>query len=213
LAPFGAAALSNSHHKLTEGAEDEALDHPMEEVIDEAIELADHGKVSLHELLHAWGDRVYGPLFIILGLVVLTPIAAVPGVAAVIGLVVASFALQMAAGRHHPWAPRFALGLSVKEASLKTARAKLAPTLAALDALIKERLDWASGRAERRVAAAVVAVLGLAMVPFDFIPFADAPPAVGIVLYGVAITARDGLVMLIAAATTAAIVVFFAAAL
>jgi hypothetical protein len=78
----------------------------MEAVLDEAIELSDHGKTSLKDLLEAWGDRSYGPLFILLGFVSGTPLAIVPGAAGALAVVIAIVAAQMTCGRRHPWTPR-----------------------------------------------------------------------------------------------------------
>ena len=149
-------------------------------------------------LLDAWGDRSYGPLFILLGFFAGTPLAVVPGAAAVVGVVIALLALQMTLGMQHPWLPGFILKRSVSEENLIKTRDKLEGALRFIDHLITERWAWASGEAMRRAAAIFVAVLGLTMIPFDAVPFAVAVPAWTVVLFGVAITARDGVVMALA---------------
>lgn len=181
-------------------ANGDALERPIETVIDEAIELSSGGKVRFGDLLEAWGDRSYGPIFIVLGFFAGTPLAVIPPMAGIAGVVIALLAIQMAFGKHHPWLPRFVLNRSVKERALVKARDKSEKTISFLDTLFSERLTWASGGAARRIAAFIVVALGLSMIPFEAIPFAGVAPAFGVVLFGVAITARDGLVMLISAA-------------
>ena len=175
-------------------------ERPLEAVIDRAIDLSDGERIRFRDFLEAWGDRSYGPLFIILGFAGGTPLAAVPAAAAIVGVVIFVLAIQMAFGKSHPWAPKFILDRSVKEKTLRTVRRRADPVLGFIDNLITERLRWASNEAFRRGAAVVVALLGLVMVPLDAVPFAVAAPAWGVVLFGVAITARDGLVMLLASA-------------
>lgn len=175
---------------------------PLEAVVDEAIESAHDGRVTLRDLFEAWGDRSYGPLFIILGFVGGTPLAVVPLAAAVVGAVIAVIALQMALGKAHPWLPDFILERSVSKDKLQSVRDKASPTLEFIDRLITERWSLASNAAVRRVAALAVAILGLLMIPFDLVPFAVAAPSWAVVLFGVAITARDGLVMTLAAIAT-----------
>ncbi|PQA88593.1 exopolysaccharide biosynthesis protein [Hyphococcus luteus] len=173
---------------------------PLEEIIDDAIARSEDGRVSLRALLLAWGDRSYGPLFIILGFVGGTPLAVVPGAAAVVGVVIAILALQMTFGLKHPWLPNVALKRSVSEEKLRDVRQKMDKPLRFLDHLITERWTWAASEAMRRAAAIFVTVLGVLMIPFDAVPFAVAAPAWTVVLFGVAITARDGLVMTLALA-------------
>lgn len=175
-------------------------DAPLESVVDEAIARSNHEKVSLRAVMSAWGDRSYGPAFILLGFFAGTPLAVIPGAAAVVGLVIAALAVQMAFGKIHPWLPDIALRQSVSEKRLRQARRKSEPVLALIDNLITERFPWAASDIVRRIAAIIVALLGLAMTPFDAVPVAVAAPAWTVVLFGVAITARDGLVMMLAIA-------------
>ncbi|MEO1136823.1 MAG: exopolysaccharide biosynthesis protein [Pseudomonadota bacterium] len=177
---------------------DISTDAPLESIIDEALESSEDGSVSLRALLKAWGDRSYGPLFILLGFIGGTPLAAIPGAAAVVGVVIAGLAIQMILGRAHPWLPGFVLNQSIDENDLRKVRRKTEPVLVFLDRLITERLTWAVNEAMRRAAAIFVLILGLVMVPFDAVPFAVAAPAWAVVLFGVAITARDGVVMILA---------------
>jgi hypothetical protein len=114
----------------------------------------------------------------------------------------------MAFGKHHPWLPRWVLNRSVRKKALVKARDKSERTVSFLDNLVSERLTWASGSIARRVAAIIVVALGLSMVPFEAIPFAGVAPAFGVVLFGVAITARDGLVMIISTAAAIGVAIF-----
>lgn len=180
-------------------------DQPIEQAVDEAIEAAHRGRVAIQDLLEAWEERSYGPLFIVLGFVAATPLSAIPPTAAVLGLVIAALALQMLAGKRHPWLPKFIRRRSIAATRLEAARTKLAPLLAALDHPVKRRLAFATSGLFRPVTAAAVIALGLAMIPFELVPFAGAAPASAVVLFGVAITARDGLAMLLGLASLAGV--------
>lgn len=175
-------------------------DAPLESIVDDAIARSENGRVSLRALLSAWNDRSYGPLFIVLGFIGGTPLAVIPGAAAVVGVVIAILALQMTLGLNHPWLPEIALKQSVSEEKLREMRRKMDKPLRFIDHLITERWTWAAGEAMRRAAAIFVTALGILMIPFDAVPFAVAAPAWTVVLFGVAITARDGLVMTLALA-------------
>lgn len=179
---------------------------PLEAVVDDAIDAADHGRICVQDLLDAWGDRSYGPLFVIIGFVAATPISAIPPTAGIMGVVIAALALQMAVGKHHPWLPQFILRRSISAEKLEAARKKSAKLLDFFDRMLKERFTFAVSAPMRRVAALAVVLLGLSMLPFEMVPFAGAAPATAVVLFGVAILARDGLAMMIGLASFAGVV-------
>lgn len=182
-----------------------AKDHPLEDILNAAIEHAEDGRITLGALLAAWGDRSYGPLFIALGFFAGTPLSIFPGMSAAAGIVIAVVALQMIFGLAHIWLPRIVLRQSVSLQGLISARDKSMKSLQRIDRLITKRWAWATGALMRRAAAVVVLLLSLLMAPFDAIPFIVAAPSWGVVLFGLAVTARDGLIMLVAMAAAAGV--------
>ncbi len=185
-------------------------DHPLQDILDAAIEQAEDGRITLGALLAAWGDRSYGPLFIALGFFAGTPLSIFPGMSAMTGVVIAVIALQMIFGMVHVWLPKAVLRQSVALKSLVEARDKSHRPLEIIDTIITKRWEWATGEAMRRAAAIVVFMLALVMIPFDAVPFVVAAPSWGVVLFGLAIAARDGLIMLVAMAAALGIGVFAA---
>jgi hypothetical protein len=88
----------------------------------------------------------------------------------------------------------------VKKSALLKTRKKFERFLAFVDRLVSERMVWEAGCVPRRIAAVIVFLLGVWMIPFEFVPLAGAAPAFCVALFGVVITARDGVVMLLALA-------------
>jgi hypothetical protein len=77
--------------------------HPLEDILERATDETDAESVSLGDLLELFEDRSFGPVFTVLGLlVVLPPLGAIPGLPMVIGMVVALFAFQMMLASGHP---------------------------------------------------------------------------------------------------------------
>ena len=103
-------------------------------------------------------------------------------------------------GRDHIWLPTILSKRSISRASLKKAREKTAPWLRWADGLVAERLTWAVDGSATVAAGIVVTLLSLAMIPLEIVPFAVAVPGSAIALVGLALTARDGIVMLTAMA-------------
>ena len=182
-----------------------AVTHPLDEVITKAIDNADDGKVSVGELLGLYANRSFGPIFTLLGLLtIIPPIGAIPGLPAAVGLVILLFSVQMLFGMNHIWLPEFVREQSISRDKLQKAHDKSEPILRRIDHMITDRLAWATGPVAQYVAAAIVSLLALALIPLELVPFAVAAPGAAITLFGVALLARDGVLMLTAFALSAA---------
>ena len=182
---------------------------PLENVLETAIEEGDDGEVSIGDLLDMFGQRSFGPIITLLGLlVVLPPLGGIPGLPAIVGFVILLFSLQILFGASHIWMPSFIQNQSIETEKLEQAEDRVRPWLKRVDRMITERLSWATGKTATYLAAIAVSVLAILMIPLALVPFAVAAPGVAITLFGLGLVARDGAVMLAGfAATTAALTI------
>lgn len=180
-------------------------EHPVESVISRAIKDTDGDTVSVSDLLDLFEDRSFGPIFLLLGLlVVLPPLGGIPGLPAVVGVLILLFSLQRLLGRSHIWLPSFIGDLSISKSKLQSAEGKAQPALAAADSMITDRLSWVINGPSRYLAFVLVSLLALLMIPLELVPFAVALPGAAIALVGAALFSRDGALMILAYATSAA---------
>ena len=171
--------------------------HPLESILDQADDIAgEDGKADLKTLIESFDDRAFGPVLTLLGLLAVSPVGAIPGVPIVLAAVVILFAGQILFGRTSPWLPGFVGEMSIEEEKISSMQDKANDWLARIDGLLRPRIEWAAGGFARRIAACIVILLSFVMMPLEAVPFAVAIPAVGITLFGIGLTARDGLVML-----------------
>jgi hypothetical protein len=122
----------------------------------------------------------------------------------VAGAITLLVALQMALGLHRPWLPKAVLNLKVPRqplfAFIDTAR----PKVERMDgALLKERLSFMSAPPFVIVVALCVAAAALVTFPLSIIPLAPLAPGAAVVLFGLGMTARDGLWLAFGIALTA----------
>lgn len=171
---------------------------PLADIIDDIVADAKDGALTLGDVLDDLGDRSYGPLFFILGLIILLPIGAIPGVPIVLGAVLIILAVQFVLGLKHPWMPDRFRRLSISEDKARNAQRRVRPFLRFVDRFVDARVLWIVSRPMRIFAAAAIILLSIAMIPLEIIPFGVAVPGAAITAFGLAIVARDGLVMLIA---------------
>lgn len=176
---------------------------PVQSLLAKAQDSAEDGRVTISSLLDAFGNRSFGPLIALFALVaIIPPVGAIPGVPTSMGLMVLLLSVQMLFGMTHPWVPKRLERVGFGADKVARAREKARGVTKRIDALISARLDWAAGAVAQRTAAACCAALALMMPPLELLPFAAALPASGIVLFGLGMTARDGVLMLIGFALT-----------
>jgi hypothetical protein len=79
-----------------------------EEILDVllvACQQAGPSRVSVGDVMTIIGDRSFGPLLLVPGLIGLSPIGAIPGVPGVMAVIVMIVASQILVGMDHAWLP------------------------------------------------------------------------------------------------------------
>ena len=167
------------------------------DTLDAVREEADGDTVPLGDILDRIEERGYGPLVMVLSAFVILPTGMIPGVPAIIGICLILLGGQMLLGKDRPWFPsrieKFDVDCDKLRKSVDTAR----PWADRLSALLRQRLSaLTNGPVANRVAALFIVMAGLIMVPLGFIPTLPAVLGLSMLLLGLGITARDGLVVL-----------------
>ena len=175
--------------------------HSVEDVLDELDELAEEGdQVCVREVLDDFGGRSFGPFIMIPAMLELTPVGGIPGVPTFLALVILLVAGQLLFGKDHVWMPGFIQKRAVESDKLHKAVEKLRGIAHWLDEHSKDRLAFLTEGWWLRVAAGVVMVLCLAVPPLEVLPFASSLPMLAIIMIGLALTVRDGALVLAALA-------------
>jgi len=157
--------------------------------------------VRLGVLLNAVGRRSYGPLLLMLGLFSISPATILPGMTWLTALVVLLIAGQMALGLQRPWLPRQVTNLRVPRRPLFNFLERARPYAERIDGVwLRPRLMFLTQPPFVNGVAVLVAAAALVTIPLGLIPFAPLAPGIAIVLFGLGMTARDGLWLAIGAA-------------
>ncbi|EKE44270.1 exopolysaccharide synthesis exoD [Oceaniovalibus guishaninsula JLT2003] len=181
----------------------------VEDILDRLQELGDDSdRASIGDVLGAIGSRGFGPLLFTPALIEISPIGGIPGVPTFLAAIIALVAIQMIVGRDHVWLPGVIERRSVEGGKLRTAADKLRPIGAWMDRHFSHRLTRLTGPGMQRLAAGACLLLCLTVPPLEIVPFASTAPTAAIAAIGLAITARDGLLMLVGFAATAGAVGF-----
>ncbi len=171
---------------------------PLQSILDHVDAVIVDESADLKSIIESFGDRAFGPVMLLSGLFMLTPLGAIPMVPAAFGFVVITFAVQLLMRRNTPWMPNVLSKVKVSSKRVRQVKRKVQPVLAKIDGIIRPRMQWAAKGPFQVLAAFIAIILSAAMVPLGAVPFAVCIPGFVLGLLGLGITARDGIMMLMA---------------
>jgi hypothetical protein len=167
-------------------------------LLDSLADETDGEKVSVAELIRAVGRRSYGPLLTLLGFVAISPLTIVPGATMLVATVTLLVASQMLVGRSHPWIPRRILKVSFPRTAVLDAAKAARGWVAPVDRLLAPRLVFLTEPPFVMAVAALCVAAALITYPLSFVPIAPIVPGLAIMLLGLGVTARDGVMIVLA---------------
>lgn len=154
--------------------------------------------MSLDSVLQTAGHRFSGPLFLIPGLIVVSPLSGIPLVPSFIGLAVALICVQLIFQRRQLWFPAGMRSAALKaDRVLRTIRFLKKPARY-LDRATRPRLTWMTQGFAVRIAAVICLLAAISMPLLEILPFSATLAGAVISLFGLSLTTRDGLLMVFA---------------
>lgn len=154
--------------------------------------------VTVAELLQAIGRRAHGPVFLLLGFIAVSPLTIIPGANWFVATVILVFALQVVFGFRHPWLPKGVTEFKFKRDHLVQGVAAGERYAHMIDALVKPRLTFLTEPPFIQVVALICVLAALISFPLGLVPLGPLLPSLTVLLFGLALTARDGVVLLLA---------------
>lgn len=168
--------------------------------------VAEHGpeRLTFSQLAAQLHYRAWGGLLLIFAAINVLPLP--PGTSAFFAIPILIVSAQMVFGRETPWFPARIDRRGVRKQELQRLIGKMEWVELRVERIFRPRLASLTGRTSARVIGAACFLLALvAGIP---IPLFHVAPAVAILLFGVALIYRDGLLVIVAAvASVAALVV------
>lgn len=171
----------------------------VEAVLGELDELAaNQRRVCIGDVLDDFGPRSFGPLIMLPALAEPTPVGAILGVPSFLALIIAITAVQLFMGKEHVWMPQFIQRRSVSSRRLHRLIGKLRGVALWLDARSRGRLEALTRGVWVKIAAVIIIALSSAVPLLEIFPLAASGPMLAIAAFGLALTVRDGALMLAA---------------
>lgn len=183
-------AARNDVHDLT------SLLDVLQRKIDADASVRGVGKsITVEDILEQIGRRAYGPLLLIIGLISISPAALLPGSTSIFATITLLVALQLLFHRDRAWMPKFALRMKLSEEKLEKFIRFTRPATRLVDKIIRPRLTFLTEQPWVTIVALLVVFAALITYPLSLIPIAPLLPGLAISLFGLGLTARDGLLL------------------
>nr|WP_290701939.1 exopolysaccharide biosynthesis protein [Halomonas sp. UBA3074] len=154
--------------------------------------------VSLGMVVEAIGSRSFGPLLMLIGITLFSPLSGIPGMSFFMAIFVLLVAVQMLIGRKKFWLPAFILNRSVEHAKLQKALDWLSKPARGIDRVLKPRLTFLVHRSGSYGIAMLCVIVGLCMPLMELVPFSSSAAGLALLILGLSLVAHDGLLALLA---------------
>ncbi len=159
---------------------------------------AEGQRVAFADLLEAAGQRSFGPLLLLPGLIALSPLSGIPGLPSTVAVMVALIAGQLLCGRRHIWLPHWLLTRSLSRDKFERALRFLLPLARSVDRLVRPRLSLLTRGPALYANVLLCLLIALSMPPLEVVPFANSISGAALSALGLALFAHDGLLALLA---------------
>ena len=165
------------------------------ELLDSLKDVGSGDTVSANDVLAAFSGRSLGVILTLLGLIAALPvIGAIPGISIAISVITLLAIGSSILGSGQLYAPDIIGSREVGRDKLERAAKTAKPYAEWIDNLLKPRLEFLiDGDVQRAVVIGVCALLAISMIPLAVVPFGVQIPATSMMLLGLAIMTRDGL--------------------
>jgi hypothetical protein len=178
--------------------------HNLCSLMNSLVENTQGDKITVRDLLDAVGRRSYGPVLLLLGFVSISPLTIVPGANTLTSLLILLISVQIPFGRKYPWVPKRALDFTFERKHLLSGVESSQKYVARIDALLRPRLTFLTEPPFAQLVALICVAAAIVCFPLSFVPFGPVLPGIAVMLFGLGLTSRDGLVILGAGLSLAA---------
>ncbi|SFQ58453.1 Uncharacterized conserved protein [Halopseudomonas formosensis] len=171
----------------------------LEQLLDRMDEAREgQNTVSLERLMDTIGRRSFGPMLLLIGVILVSPLSGIPGLPSTMGVAVFLLSLQMLLRRKYIWLPGWILRRSISEEKLATAAGWMRRPARVVDRFLRERLSFLVDGPASWPLALLSLLLAITLPLLEPLPFAASSAGVALTCIGLAMIAHDGVLAVIA---------------
>lgn len=167
---------------------------------------SDHGRVSFGMIVEAIGSRSFGPLLLLVGIILTSPLSGIPGMPTTMAFVLLIIAFQLLIGKRHFWLPSWILKRSMDRNKLNKAVKWLKHPARFIDRLLQPRLQFFINRTGIFSIAVICLIISVCLPVMELVPFSATGAGITLAIFGLSIVSNDGFLAMMAFVFTAIII-------
>lgn len=177
--------------------------HPDPADIEELLDLikvgaADRAYVTIGEMMDSVGYRTFGPMLLLVGLILITPLSGVPGMPTLMGLLTLLTLGQLLLGRTKFWLPGWLVKRRISRKKLMKGLEMLRPAASRIDRLLRPRFSLLVRGPGLHLMALACMLIAVGMPATEIIPFSSSIAGLALLTFGLSMISKDGLLALFA---------------
>lgn len=165
------------------------------DLLDRLKDNLDGDTITMGDIVEAVGRRSFGPLFIIVSLLAILPTGAIPGMSILTGTIMLFLSVQLLFGANRVWLPGFVERRGLPRERLETSIEKMRPRADTIDRFVRPRLKALLNPPFIQLVAFGGVIVSLSMYPLALVPFGAFPAGLSLLVIGLGLAARDGLLI------------------
>lgn len=170
----------------------------LQQVLDRISESAlRNPRVTFGDIVDTVGSRSFGPVLIIIGVLLLSPISGIPGVPTLSGLLILFISVQILVLDEGFWLPGWVMRRHLPSDKLLKGIGFLEPVADFIDARLHPRLVPVVRGPGSYLVGGVCVVIACSMPLMEIIPFSATAAGFALAVFGLAIVSLDGLLALL----------------
>ncbi|MEQ8899520.1 MAG: exopolysaccharide biosynthesis protein [Roseovarius sp.] len=170
--------------------------HALSDLLDELEGTVEGDSVRVEEVIDALGHSSFASLMLVFSLICTSPASAIPGVTALLALMVFILVAQMMVGRESLWLPGFITRRRMSSDKLCKGIKWLRKPVRFVERFLKPRFTWFFHRPWIWVPLILVMALTLFMPFMEFVPTSGSIASAVIALFAASLLTRDGVLAL-----------------
>ena len=170
----------------------------------DGMEHAAQGKdVSVHDVLHEFGDRSITPFILLVALLLVSPLSGIPGTPTIAAIIIIILSVQALSGSQKLWLPAFIHRQHIPARYLCSAVRWMRKPCAFIDSHSHKRLEIFTYGPMRWFTLALCMVIPLGWPALEVLPLVSSVGAATVALLAFGLFTRDGLYVLLGYACVA----------
>lgn len=157
-----------------------------------------HKRVTIGLLMEAIGRRSFGPLLLMAGIILFSPLSGVPGMPTTMAMFVLLIAVQVLGHRRYFWLPGWILRRSFGRKSIKKAVRFVQRPARFIDHWTGPRLTFFTGANGVHLIAIFCILIASTTPALEVVPFSATLVGAALTIFGLSVTVHDGLLALVA---------------